>query len=151
MKYLITKHAVVNFQFTNYFCGSVKITAAGTNHGNWGFTWFQSLLTIQLPLTCKGRIMANGTQYLPHKHIDRFTHYWLPGLASPRKAQLEGCHLRFHTPSLANQTRVPIAWLDFSFQQQVHHNLREIAAGAPCSQWGRVVEGGHIILFFCFF
>lgn len=34
MEYLITKHAVVNFQSINYFYGSVKIIVAGTNHGN---------------------------------------------------------------------------------------------------------------------
>lgn len=32
------EHAVLNFQFTNYFYGSVKIIGAGTNRENWGFT-----------------------------------------------------------------------------------------------------------------
>lgn len=74
----------------------------------------------------------------------QFTHHWLPGLlASTQKAQPSPL---LPAPPLANQTRVPIAWLDFPFQQQAHHNLHQIAAGSSFSQWGRVVEGGHIIL-----
>lgn len=48
--------------------------------------------------------------------------------------------------SLANQTRVIIAWLDFSFQQPIHHNLRQIAACSSFSQGGSVVKGSHVIL-----
>lgn len=37
MDYLIPKHAVVNFPFTNDFYDSVKIIVAGPNQKTWGF------------------------------------------------------------------------------------------------------------------
>lgn len=78
MEYLITKHAVLNFQFTNYFYGSVKIIGAGTNGENWGFTCFQFHSTaadMQRSNTSKQNTASTS---LTHQ----FTHHWLPGLVS---------------------------------------------------------------------
>lgn len=55
------------------------------------------------------------------------------------------------TPSpLANETRIIIVWLDFSFQQQIHDRLCQIAACSSFSQGRSVVKGSHVILFFNF-
>lgn len=97
MEYLTIKHAVLNFQFTNYFYGSVKIIGAGTNGETWGFTRFQSLPTIQLPLACEGLIPANRIQHhLAHTYP--FAHYRLPGLVSFNTEDTDSHHLCFLHP-----------------------------------------------------
>lgn len=61
---------------------------------------------------------------------------------NPRKALL--CAL------LANSAGVVAAGLHFPFQQQIHRRLRQVAAGSPRAQWGSVVKGSHVALFFSF-
>lgn len=54
--------------------------------------------------------------------------------------------LRESASPLADQARVVAVRLDLAFQQQIHHDLGQVAAGAPSAQRGRVVEGSHVVL-----